>query len=84
MNVRKNWWQSEICIVNNDKSQDSTAKHLSCDRLLHYKFITEFAGREIFKIGERLAKFRAKWLIVSYAPGALDFKCVLKDAELAR
>jgi len=27
----------------NDKSQGSTAKHLSCGELLHYKFITQFA-----------------------------------------
>jgi len=35
----ENWRQSEISIVINDKSQDSTAKHLSCEELLHYKFI---------------------------------------------
>ena len=35
---------------------------------------------KIFKIGEHLAKLRAKWLIVSYTP----FAFVLKDAELAR
>jgi len=41
----ENWRQSEIpvCIVINDKSQDSTATHLSYDGLLHYKFITQFA-----------------------------------------
>jgi len=27
----------------NDKSQGSTAKHLTCGELLHYKFITQFA-----------------------------------------
>ena len=32
----ENWQQSEICIVINDKSQDSTAKHLSYDGLLDY------------------------------------------------
>jgi len=31
------------------------------------------AGERIFKIGEHLAKLQAKWLIVSYAPFALDF-----------
>jgi len=36
-----------MCIVINDRSQDSTAKHLSCDELLHYKFSTQFA-REFF------------------------------------
>jgi len=40
----ENWRQSEICNVINDKSQDSTAKHLSCDGLLHYKFVTQFAA----------------------------------------
>jgi len=48
-------------------------KNLSCDGLLHYKFITQFAGERIFKIGEHLAKLRANWLIVSYAPFALSF-----------
>jgi len=57
----------------NDKSQNSTAKHLRCDRLLHYKFIVQFGGRRIFKIGEHLAKLQAKRLIVTYAPFALDF-----------
>jgi len=40
--MSENWRQSEICIVINDKSQDSTAKHLSRDGLglLHYKFVT--------------------------------------------
>ena len=31
----ENWQQSEICIAINDKSQDSTAKHLSYDGLFH-------------------------------------------------
>ena len=57
----------------NDKSRDSTAKQLSFDKLLHCKFINQFAGERIFKIGEHLAKLQAKWLIVSYAPFALDF-----------
>jgi len=59
--------------VINDKSQSSTAKHLRCDRLLYYKFISQFAGERIFKIDEHLAKLQAKWLIVLYAPFALDF-----------
>ena len=33
---------------------------LSCDELLHYKFIIQFAGKRIFKIGEHLAKLQAK------------------------
>jgi len=59
--------------VLNGKSQDSIAKHLSCDELLHYKFIIQFAGEKNFKIGEHLPKLQAKWLIVSYAPFALAF-----------
>jgi len=58
--VSENWWKSEICIVINDKSQGSTAKHLCCDGLLHYKFIIQFAGERNFKIGEHLAKLQAK------------------------
>jgi len=45
--MTENWQQSEICIVINDKSQHSTAKHLRCDELLDYKFSIQFAG-EIF------------------------------------
>ena len=52
----------------NDKSQDSTAKHLSCDGLFHYKFIIQFAGGRILKIVEHLAKLQAKRLIMSYVP----------------
>ena len=80
--MSENWLQSEMCIVMNDKSRDSTAMRLSCDGLLHCKFITQFAGERIFKIGEHLAKLQATWLTVSYTPFALTF--VLKDAELAR
>jgi len=54
--MSENWRQSTRCIVINDKSQGSTVKHLSCDGLLHYKFIIQFAGEEIFKIGEHLVK----------------------------
>ena len=66
----------------NDKSQDSTVKHLSYDGLLHYKFVRHCAGERIFKIREHLAKLQAKWLIVSYTPFALRL-FFLKDAELA-
>ena len=69
--MSENWQQSEICIVINDKSQDSTAKHLSYDGLLHYKFVSHCARGGIFKIREHLAKLQAKWLIVSYTPSAL-------------
>jgi len=61
--MSENWQQSEICVVINDKSEGSTAKHLSCDGLLHYKFIIQFAGERISKIGEHLAMLQAKWLI---------------------
>ena len=73
--MTENCRQSEICrpIVINDKSQDSTTKHLSCNGLFQYKFITQLADKRIFKIGELLAKLQAKWLIVSHAPFAVDF-----------
>jgi len=67
------WRQSGICIVINDKSQGSIAKHLSWDGLLYYKFITQFANERTFKIGEHLAKLQAKWLIVLYSPFTIDF-----------
>jgi len=62
-----NWQQSEICIVINDKSQNSTAWHLIYDGLLRYKFVNHCSGERIFKIREHLAKLQAKWLRVSYA-----------------
>ena len=71
--MSENWWQSEICIVIDDKSQDSTAKHVSYDGSLHYVFVIHCAGERIFKIREHLTLLQAKWLIVSYAPFALDF-----------
>jgi len=43
--MSENLRQAEVCIVINDKSQDGTAKNLSCDWLLHYKFIT---GKTVF------------------------------------
>jgi len=64
------------CIVLNDKSQGSTMKHLSCDGLVHYKSIVQFAAEIIYKIGEHLAKLEAKWSIAS--------TFALKDVELAR
>jgi len=79
--MSENWQQSEICIAINDKSQDSTAKHLSYDGLIRYKFVNHCAGKRIFKIREHLAKLQAKWLIVSHSPFAL--RLVLRDAELA-
>jgi len=65
MSVR-NWRQAEICIVINDKSHDSTARHLSCDEFDDIiKFIIQFAGERIFKICKHLAMLEEKWLIVS-------------------
>jgi len=46
----------------NDKWEGSIVKHLSCDALLHYKYVKEI------KIGEHLAKLQAKWLIVPHLP----------------
>jgi len=59
--------------VINDKLLGSITKHLRCDVLLYYKFITLFAAERIFRIGGYLAKLRTKWLIVSCAPFALRF-----------
>jgi len=67
------WRQSEICMLSNDKSQGSIAKHVENCNLLFYTFITESAGKSIFKIGEHLAKLQAKWLTVSCAPFVLHF-----------
>jgi len=36
------------CVVINDKSQGTVAKHLSWDGLLYYKFIIQFADERIF------------------------------------
>jgi len=55
------------------KSQGSIAKNLKCDELLYCTFIIHSAGERIFKIGEHLAKLRAKSLAVSYTPFALHF-----------
>jgi len=79
--MSENWQQSEICVVINDKSQDSTAKHLSYDGLLHYKFVNYCAGERIFKIREHLAKLQA---MVDRVIRPIRLKTfVLKDAELA-
>ena len=54
-------------------NRGSIAKNLRCDELLYYTFIINSAGERIFKIGEHLAKLRAKSLAVSYTPFALHF-----------
>ena len=68
--MSEKWHHSEIHIAINDESQGSIAKNLKCDELLYYTFIVHSAGERIFKIGEHLAKLKAKWLSVSYAPYA--------------
>jgi len=68
MNAEK-WHNSEIRIAINDESQGSIAKNLRCDELLCYTFITHSAGEKNFKIGEHLAKLRAKSLTVSMQHG---------------
>ena len=71
MNAEK-WHRSEISIAINDESQGSIAKNLRLE-LHYYAFIIHSAGERIFKIGEHLAKLRAKSLTVSYTPFALHF-----------
>ena len=68
MNAEK-WRQSEIRIAINDELQGNIAKNLRCDKLLYYTVIIHSAGERIFKIGEHLAKLRAKSLTVSYTQG---------------
>jgi len=48
--MSEKWRQSEICIIINDKSQGSIAKHLRRDELLYYKFINQSAGERIKKM----------------------------------
>jgi len=72
MNAEK-WHQSEIRIAINDESQGNIAKNLWCNKLLYYTFIIHSAGERIFKIGEHMAKLRAKSLTASYTPFALHF-----------
>jgi len=66
--MSEKWHHCEICIVINDKSQGSIAKHLRNDELLYYTFITQSAGKRIFKIGEHLVMLQEKC-----APFALHF-----------
>ena len=74
MNAEK-WNQSEISIAINDESEGSIVKNLKFDGLVYYTFIIHSAGERIFKIGEHLAKLRAKSLTMSYklTPFALHF-----------
>ena len=50
--MSENWWQCEVYIVINDKSQ---GKHLSFDGLLHYTFIVQFPGEKIFTRSSAIA-----------------------------
>jgi len=40
--------QSELCIVINDKSQGTVAKHLRNYELIYYTFVTLSVGERIF------------------------------------
>jgi len=83
MNAEK-WHHSEIRIAIIDESQGSIAKNLRCDELLYYTFIIHSAGERIFKIGEHLAKLRAKSLTVSHTPLAcfLSSKMLISPDKL--
>ena len=67
------WRHSEIRIAINDESQGSIAKNFKYDESLYYTFIIHSASERIFKIGEHLAKLRAKSLTVPYTPFAFHF-----------
>ena len=84
MNVEK-WHHSEIRIAINDESQGSIAKNLRCDELLYYTFITHFAGERILKIGEHLAKLRAKSLSskMQISPDKLNNLCIRQKLLLS-
>jgi len=71
--MQKKWHHAEIPISLIDESQCSITKNLRCNELLYYTFIIHSAGERIFKIGEHLAKLRAKSLTMSYTPFALHF-----------
>jgi len=47
--MSEKWRQPEICIGINDKSQDSIAKHLSFDGLLHSHLSLNFLVKEFLK-----------------------------------
>ena len=60
----------------------SIAKHLSCDGLLHYKFIIQLAGERILKSVNICQRYRQNcWLC--HKPRS-PYTFALKDAELAR
>ena len=80
--MSEKWHYSEIRIAINDESQSSIAKNLRCDELLYYTFVIHSAGERIFKIGENLAKLRAKSLSVSYTPFDLHF-CPQRSRQIS-
>ena len=69
MNAEK-WHHSEIRIAINDESQGSSQEFKS---YFYYTFIIHSGGKRICKIGEHLAKLRAKSLTVSHTTFALHF-----------
>jgi len=66
--MSEKWRQSEICIVINDKSQGSVAKHLSWDGLLHCKFIIQFAGERNFFNRRTFGKVAGKMVVCVIHP----------------
>ena len=69
----ENWHHSEIRIAINDESQGSIAKNLRSMRYFTTHLSFTLLVKEFFKIGEHLAKLRAKLLTVSHTPFALHF-----------
>ena len=65
-----------------DKSQGSTAKHLSCDGLLYDKFISQFFEKKNLKSVNVWRSYRQNgWLC--HQPDS-PYTFAHKDAELAR
>ena len=80
--MSEKWHHSEIRIAINDESQDSTAKHLSYDGLLHYKFVSHCAGKFFLKNPSTFGEVTGKMVDRVIRPIRLK-SFVLKDAELA-
>jgi len=70
------------CIVINDKSPGSIAKHLSSDGLLYYKFIKQFVLKEFLKSATIWRSYRQNGRLYHMPHSPYIF--VLKDAEFAR
>jgi len=60
MNARKKGRRSEVCIVINDKSQGSIAKHLRCDELglLYYTLKFSLLVKEFLKLANIWRSYR--------------------------